>query len=92
MLFRRRHASSTNYTGLRAVESGTGWPSFTEPAIAESVELSPDHGHGMMRTEVRCRSCGPHLGPVFDDGPGPTGQRYCINSAALNLQPSSGTS
>jgi peptide-methionine (R)-S-oxide reductase len=69
-------------------ESGTGWPSFTEPRIAEAVETREDRAYGMRRTEVVCRRCGGHLGHVFDDGPRDKGGlRYCINSSSLELEP-----
>ncbi len=66
-------------------ESGSGWPSFYDAKNADAVELIQDVSHGMIRTEVRCRRCGSHLGHLFPDGPAPTGQRYCMNSLALDL-------
>ena len=69
-------------------ESGSGWPSFTEPKVAEAVEVKRDVSHGMIRTEVVCRACGGHLGHVFEDGPRDKGGlRYCMNSCAMEFQP-----
>ncbi len=79
------------FTSRHKFESGTGWPSFFAPFAPENVAEDRDESHGMVRTEIHCARCGGHLGHVFDDGPRPTGLRYCLNSVSLEFRPFSGS-
>jgi peptide-methionine (R)-S-oxide reductase len=84
-LYRCAGCGAELFSSETKFDSGTGWPSFTEPADRANVELLDDYSHGMHRMEVNCAACGGHLGHVFPDGPGATGERYCINSCSLEL-------
>jgi peptide-methionine (R)-S-oxide reductase len=84
-VYRCAGCGATLFSSETKFDSGTGWPSFTEPADRANIELRDDYSYAMHRIEVNCSACGGHLGHVFPDGPGETGERYCINSCSLDL-------
>jgi peptide-methionine (R)-S-oxide reductase len=84
-MFRCAGCGAALFSSDDKFDSGTGWPSFSAAAAKDAVELRQDDSHGMRRTEVVCAKCGGHLGHLFDDGPGPEGKRFCINSCSLSL-------
>jgi peptide-methionine (R)-S-oxide reductase len=90
-LYRCAACHTALFTSETKYESGSGWPSFWEPLTPDAVRYERDTAHGMIRTEVLCGTCGGHLGHLFDDGPQPTGERYCMNSVAMEFEPTDET-